>query len=387
MKLHEYQAKRILQEFGVPVPFGHEASSPDEAERIARKIGGPSVIKAQVHAGGRGKGGGVRVAGDPPEAGIQASRLLGSRLMTPQTGPEGIEVRKVLVERSVSIQKELYLAVTVDRDRAVPVVLASDSGGMEIEELAARAPGRIHRFSVDPALGLRPYHVRRIAEVLRIGKQLLPSLSQIAVNLYSTLIAKDCSLLEINPLAVTRDHTMLALDAKMVIDDNSLFRQPGILAMEDRSEEDALEREASEAHLSYVRMEGDIGCMVNGAGLAMATMDMIRYVGGRPANFLDVGGGADVARIDTAFRILLADQRVRAVLINIFGGIVRCDIVAAGVVDAATRLDCTLPLVVRLEGTNVEEGRKIFRKSGLRVETASDMMDAARIVTFGRVGQ
>jgi succinyl-CoA synthetase beta subunit len=380
MKIHEYQAKQILQEFGIPVPFGYVASNPEDAEKIARKIIGKVVVKAQVHAGARGKGGGILFASNPLGAKTLTKELLGSRLKTPQTGASGAEVRKVLVERALEIHKEFYLAVTLDRSKALPVILASEAGGMDIEELAASHPHKIFRFPVDPSIGLRPYQIRRIAYVLKTGKQLLPIFSQIATNLYSTFIARDCSLAEINPLVVTRDHKMFALDAKIVVDDNSLFRQPYTAEMRDPEEEDPLEREAHDYGLSYIRMNGNIGCMVNGAGLAMATMDMIQYGGGAPANFLDVGGGADVKQIENAFRILVRDERVKAVLINIFGGIVRCDIVAGGVVEAATELDFTLPIVVRLEGTNVNQGREIFRKSGLNIENASDMMEAAKKV-------
>ncbi|NOY53627.1 MAG: ADP-forming succinate--CoA ligase subunit beta [Deltaproteobacteria bacterium] len=384
MKIHEYQAKEILQEFGVPVPFGHSAATPEMAEKIAERITGRVAVKAQVHAGGRGKGGGIRLAEDAAGAGRIAGELLGQNLVTPQTGPEGVRVREVLVERAMEIHRELYLAITLDREPALPVILASEAGGMEIEELAARHPRKIHRFMIDPALGLRPFTIRRMAQVLRIGKHLLPSFLQVASNLYSTFIARDCSLVEINPLVVTEDHHLVALDAKVVIDDNSLFRQPDIAALRDPEEEDPIEREAGEAGLSYIRLDGNIGCMVNGAGLAMATMDMIQYAGGAPANFLDVGGAADVERIGKAFRILMDDSRVRGVLINIFGGIVRCDRVAEGVVEAAAGLKMDLPVVVRLEGTNVAEGRAIFRKSGLAIETASDMLDAATKIV-GRV--
>ncbi len=377
MKIHEYQAKQILQEFGIPVPFGYVASTPEEAELIAKKIIGKVAVKAQIHAGGRGKVDGIHFAENPIGTKALAEKLLGSRLVTPQTGPGGAEVRKVLVERALEIHRELYLAVTMDRNRAMAVILASEAGGMEIEELAAESPHKICRVFIDPALGVRPFQVRKIAQALKIGKQADAVFLQIVSNLYSTFIAKDCSLAEINPLMLTKDHRMFALDAKIVIDDNSLFRQPEIEEMRDPEEEDPLEREAAEVNLSYIRMEGNIGCMVNGAGLAMATMDMIQHVGGEPANFLDVGGGADVTRIEKAFRILVKDERVRAVLINIFGGIVRCDIVAGGVVDAATELDITLPIVIRLKGTNVEQGKKIFRESGLNIETASDMMEAA----------
>jgi succinyl-CoA synthetase beta subunit len=380
MKIHEYQAKQILQEFGIPIPFGHAASTPDEAELIAKKIIGKVVVKAQVHAGGRGKGDGICFAENPMEARALADKLLGKRLVTSQTGPGGAEVSKVLVERALPVHRELYLAVTLDRSRAVPVILASEAGGMDIEELAAEHPQKISRVFIDPALGLRPFQVRKIVQELKIGKQAAPVFLQIVSNLYSIFIARDCSLAEINPLMVTKDHRMFALDAKIVIDDNSLFRQPAIEEMRDPAEEDPLEREAADVHLSYIRMDGNIGCMVNGAGLAMATMDMIQHMGGEPANFLDVGGGADVTRIEKAFRILVRDERVQAVLINIFGGIVRCDIVAGGVVDAATQLDITLPIVIRLKGTNVEQGKKVFRESGLNIATASDMMDAAKKV-------
>jgi succinyl-CoA synthetase beta subunit len=378
MKIHEYQAKEILQEFGIPVPFGYVASNPEDAEKIARKIIGKVVVKAQIHAGGRGKGGGVRFASNPLGAKTLARELIGTRLKTPQTGPEGVVVRKVMIERALEIHKEYYLAVTLDRSTALPVMLISEAGGMDIEELAASHPQKIFRFTVDPCIGLRPYQIRKMAYALKTGKQLLPIFSQIATNLYSTFIARDCSLAEINPLVVTRDHKMFALDAKIEIDDNSLFRQPQTAEMRDPEEVDPLEREAQDAGLSYIRMHGNIGCMVNGAGLAMATMDMIQYAGGAPANFLDVGGGADAEQIERAFRILVRDEQVKAVLINIFGGIVRCDIVAGGVVEAATELDMTHPVVVRLEGTNVDEGREIFRKSGLNIETAEDMMEAAK---------
>ncbi len=386
MKIHEYQAKAILQDFGVPVPFGHPATTPEMAKKVAEKITGRVAVKAQVHAGGRGKGGGIRLAADASEAQSIAGGLLGEKLVTPQTGSVGALVRKVLVERALEIHRELYLAITLDRDSASPVVLASESGGMDIEELAVHHPRKIHRFFIDPALGLRPFHVRRMAHALKIGKQLMPSFLQVASNLYSTFIARDCSLVEVNPLVVTGDHRLVALDAKILIDDNSLFRQPEIEAMRDPEEEDPLEREARESRLSYIRLEGNIGCMVNGAGLAMATMDMIQYVGGMPANFLDVGGAADVERIEKAFGILLNDSRVRGVLINIFGGIVRCDRVAEGVVEAAAKLKMNLPIVVRLEGTNVKEGRTIFQKSKLKIETASDMLEAATKIV-GSVGR
>ncbi len=380
MKIHEYQAKAILREFGVPVPAGDVADTSAAARAIAEKLGGRVVVKAQIHAGGRGKGGGIKLAEDPAGAEAAARAILGMRLKTPQTPPEGIEVRRVLVEEAPPIRQELYLSVTLDRARATHVVMASAAGGMEIEEVAVKSPEKILREWAHPALGLQGYQARQFAFGLGLSGDLFKAAIAAILNLYRCYLAKDCSLAEINPLVVTADGRLLALDAKLNFDDSSLFRRPEIQALRDIHEEDPLDVEASKFNLNYIKLTGNVGCMVNGAGLAMATMDIIKLAGGEPANFLDVGGGASPEQIENAFRILTSDRSVRAVFINIFGGILRCDRLAEGVITAVKKLGLRLPVVVRMEGTNVELGKKMLAESGLALTTAEDMGDGARKV-------
>ncbi len=377
MKIHEYQAKAILKQFGVPVPRGEVADSAAAARAVAERLGGKVVVKAQVHAGGRGKAGGIQVVASPAEAEQAARRILGMRLTTPQTPPEGIVVQKVLVEEAFSVARELYLAVTIDREAGTPVVMASQAGGMEIEEVAARSPEKIRRAAADPALGLLPFQVRRLVFGLGLDGDLGRAAGAAVGGLYMTFVARDCSLAEINPLVVTADGRLLALDAKLSFDDNALFRHAEVQALRDTNEETPLDVEASKFGLNYIKLDGNVGCMVNGAGLAMATMDIIKHAGGAPANFLDVGGGANATQIENAFRILLSDPNVRAVLVNIFGGILRCDVLADGIIRAARTLGVAVPVVIRMEGTNVEEGRRMLRQSGLDFTTADDMRDAA----------
>jgi succinyl-CoA synthetase beta subunit len=380
MRIHEYQAKALLRNFGVPVPRGEVADTPAAARAAAERIAGKVAIKAQVHAGGRGKAGGIKVARTPADAETAAKQILGMRLKTPQTPPEGIVVQKVLVEEAHEVSRELYLAVTVDRESGAPVVMASEAGGMEIEEVAARSPEKILRAPVDRALGLLPFQVRRLTFGLGLDGDLGKAGGAAIGGLYMTFVARDCSLAEINPLVVTADGRLLALDAKLSFDDNALFRHPEIKGLRDTNEETPLDVEASKHGLNYIKLDGTVGCMVNGAGLAMATMDIIKHAGGAPANFLDVGGGANATQIENAFRILLSDPNVRAVLINVFGGILRCDILADGIIRAARNLKIAVPVVVRMEGTNVEEGRRMLRESGLAVTTADGMKDAAEKV-------
>ncbi|MBI3977852.1 MAG: ADP-forming succinate--CoA ligase subunit beta [Chloroflexi bacterium] len=376
MKVHEYQAKALLAEFGVPVPTGRVAESPAEAGRIAAELGGRVVVKVQIHAGGRGKAGGIRLVDSPEMAEQAAAELIGRRLVTHQTGPDGVVVRRVLVEQPAAIRRELYLAILVDRTCGRPVVMASASGGMEIEEVAAHHPEAILRVHVDPVAGFRPFQARRLAFGLELDGQ-IRAFTDLASGLYRLFVEKDCSLAEINPLVLTDDDRLLALDCKLTFDDSALFRHPEVAALRDLAEEDPLEVEASKFGISYVKLAGQIGCMVNGAGLAMATMDIIKLAGGEPANFLDVGGGASADQVTNAFRILLSDPNVKAVLVNIFGGITRCDVVARGILEAAQRVSLTLPVVVRLAGTNVEEGQHILAESGLHFIIASDLRDAA----------
>jgi len=380
VKIHEYQAKAILREFGVPVPSGDVADTPAGARAVAEKLGGRVVVKAQIHAGGRGKGGGIKLADDPPGAEAAARAILGMRLKTPQTPPEGIEVRRVLVEEASPIRQELYLSVTLDRARATCVVMASEAGGMEIEEVAAKSPEKILREWAHPALGLQGFQARTLAFGLGLSGDLFKAAVAAILNLYRCYLAKDCSLAEINPLVVTADGRLLALDAKLNFDDNALYRRPEIRALRDVNEEDPLDVEASKFNLNYIKLTGNVGCMVNGAGLAMATMDIIKLAGGEPANFLDVGGGASPEQIESAFRILSSDPSVKAVFINVFGGILRCDRLAEGVIAAMKKLGLRLPVVVRMEGTNVELGKKMLAESGLALTTAEDMGDGARKV-------
>ncbi len=377
MKIHEYQAKQILARFGVSVPRGDVAYKPEEARDIADRLGGPVVVKAQIHAGGRGKAGGVKLAHGPNEAEQLARGLLGRKLVTAQTGPEGRVVRRILIEEGLEIAREFYLGLVIDRSTARPVFMASSEGGVEIEVVAAEHPEKILKESIDPAVGFQPFQARKLAFGLGLGGAPVNEANRILTGLYRALESTDASLVEINPLVLTRDGRLLALDAKMNFDDNALFRQKDIRELRDLDEEDSLEVKATNYGLNYIRLEGNVGCMVNGAGLAMATMDIIEYAGGRPANFLDVGGGASEEQVRRGFEIILSDQRVRAVLINIFGGILRCDVLARGVVAAAESLGVQIPVVVRLEGTNVELGRKIVLESGLNFTVATSMKDAA----------
>ncbi len=381
MKIHEYQAKELLRGFGAAVLRGHLALTPLEAEGAFRQLGGGiAVVKAQIHAGGRGKGGGVKLARSPEEAHQHAAAMLGMTLRTPQTGPEGQEVRKVYVEEGCRIAQELYLAVTLDRESGRVTVIASADGGMDIEEVAARTPERILKVAVDPITGLMPHQARRLAFTLGLSGEAVGAFVRFAGALYAAYVGTDASLVEVNPLAVTVDGAVLALDAKMTFDDNALHRRREIAALCDPDEEDPREARAKEHDLSYIALDGDIGCMVNGAGLAMATMDIIRLAGGRPANFLDVGGGADEEKVTAAFKLLLADAHVKAVLVNIFGGIMRCDVIAKGILAAATQVGLTIPLVVRLQGTNVELGKEILARSDVPIIPADDLGDAARKV-------
>ena len=378
MKIHEYQAKSLLARYGVAVPRGEVAETAEGAREIARRLGGRVVVKAQIHAGGRGKGGGVKVAKDPDEAFAHAKAILGMTLVTPQTGPAGRVVRRVLVEEAVEIDREHYLGVTLDRSRGCPVVIVSRSGGMEIEEVAAKDPTAVLREPVDPALGMFPFQARRLAFSLGLEGESFKQGVALIQALFRAYVETDATLAEINPLLVTRSGAVLALDAKMTFDDNALFRHAEVRDMRDISEEDPLEVEASKFGLNYIKLDGSVGCMVNGAGLAMATMDLVKLAGGEPANFLDVGGGASEEQVKNAFRIILSDSNVRAVLINIFGGIMRCDVIAKGVVGAVREMSLGLPVVVRLEGTNVDEGRRILSESGLAVIPAEGLADAAR---------
>jgi succinyl-CoA synthetase beta subunit len=380
VKIHEYQAKLLLREFGVPVPDGDVADTPARAREIAQRLGGRVVVKAQVHAGGRGKGGGIKVADGAEAAEAAARQIIGMHLRTPQTPPEGIRVRSVWLERASDIARELYLSMTLDRARSTHVVMASEAGGMEIEEVAARTPEKIIREWTHPALGLADFQARRLAFGLGLGGEALKQGVGLIRNLFRLYLARDCSLVEINPLVVTRDGRVLALDAKLNFDDNALSRHPAIVALRDVDEEDPLDVEASTYGLNYIKLDGNVACMVNGAGLAMATMDIVKLAGGEPANFLDVGGGASPEQIENAFRILSSDPAVKAIFINVFGGILRVDRLAEGVIAAVRKLGLKLPVVLRAEGTNVEQGKKMLADSGLPLIMADDMGDGARRV-------
>jgi succinyl-CoA synthetase, beta subunit len=385
MNIHEYQASELLQRFGVATTRGKVASTPEQAEQIAREIAPAEiVVKAQIHAGGRGKGtfsnefkGGVHICKTPEEAREIASKMLGQTLVTHQTGPAGRVVNKVLVAESAQIARETYFAILLDRVTAAPLVVASVEGGVEIETVAAKSPEKITRESVDPLAGLQPFQARKLAKQLGFESSQLKAASKLFDGLYRTFIGLDCSMVEVNPLVVTTTGDVLALDAKFNFDDNALYRHPEIAAMRDTAEEDPREVEASKHGLNYIGLEGNIACLVNGAGLAMATMDIIKYYGGNPANFLDVGGSASEEQVTEAFKILVADKRVQAILVNIFGGIARCDVIAQGIINAAKTVKLSVPLVVRLEGTKVEEGKKLLRESGLPLITANDLADAA----------
>ncbi len=386
MKIHEYQGKELLKKFGVPVPRGIVARSPEEAYQAAKELATDVVVvKAQIHAGGRGKGGGVKLAKSPDEAREIARQILGMKLVTHQTGPEGREVRVLLIEEGLPIDKEFYLGIVLDRASGRPVFMASEAGGMDIEEVAAKTPEKILKETVDPAVGFRAFQARKLGFGLGIPSDLVNQSVKFTQSLYHAFEQMDASLMEINPFLLTKDNRLIALDAKVNFDDNALFRHKEFLDLRDLNEEDPLEIEASKFDLNYIKLDGNIACMVNGAGLAMATMDIIKLAGGEPANFLDVGGGAsqervEAERVEAAFRILLADENVQAVLINIFGGIVRCDMVARGVVEAAKKLNIQVPVVVRLEGTNVEEGQRVIRESELNFAVANGMKDAAEKV-------
>jgi len=379
MNIHEYQAKEILKKYGVAVLQGKVATTPEEAEAVARELGGGlCVVKAQIHAGGRGKAGGVKLAKTPQEARDYAATLLGKKLTTHQTGPEGKEVQKIFIEQGCDIAREYYLGMVVDRTTSRVTVMASSEGGVEIEEIAARSPEKILREAIDPAVGFLDFQGRKLAYGLGLPQGSVNKAVTFMHGLYRAFTETDASLIEINPLVLTKSGDLVALDAKMGFDDNALFRHPDIREMRDITEENPKEVEASKFDLSYIALDGSIGCMVNGAGLAMATMDIIKHYGAEPANFLDVGGGASKEKVAEAFKIILSDHKVKAVLVNIFGGIMRCDVVARGVVEAAKQVKLSVPLVVRLEGTNVELGKQILAESGLNIIAAHDLADAAK---------
>ncbi|GMA61624.1 ADP-forming succinate--CoA ligase subunit beta [Alicyclobacillus fastidiosus] len=378
MNIHEYQAKAVLAQFGVQVPQGKVAFSVEEAVAAGKELGGKAVVKAQIHAGGRGKAGGVKLARSIEEVEQHASELLGKTLVTHQTGPEGKVVKRLLIEQLTDIKKEYYIGLVLDRAQGRIVMMASQEGGVEIEEVAATHPEKIFRETVDPAVGLNPFQARNLAFKLELPKEAVNKAVKFMMALYEAFVAKDCSIAEINPLVLTADNDVLALDAKLNFDDNALFRHKDIVELRDKDEEDPKEIEASQYDLSYIALDGNIGCMVNGAGLAMATMDTIKYYGGAPANFLDVGGGANEEKVTAAFKIILSDENVKGILVNIFGGIMKCDVIANGVVNAARQLGLTKPLVVRLEGTNVQQGKDILNQSGLNIVAADSLADAAQ---------
>ena len=381
MKIHEYQGKEILRAYSVPVPRGSAVSSPQEARQVAETLGGKRwVVKAQIHAGGRGKGGGVQVAASPAEVEQVAAALLGQRLVTPQTSPEGQLVQRVLIEEGCDIAQELYCGIVINRQSGQPVCMVSPVGGMDIEAVAATTPEQIFHESIDVLLGLAPFQARRLVAQLQVSAEAQQALPALLRQLYDVFYANDCTLLEINPLILTSAGIPLVLDVKMEFDDNALFRHPDVVALRDLAEEDPLEVEASKYKLNYIKLAGNIGCIVNGAGLAMATMDIIKLAGAAPANFLDVGGGASAEAVENAFRLLMADANVQAVLINVFGGILRCDVFAQGVLQAVANVQVKVPIVVRMEGTNVAEGRQILAESGLNFRIADGMADAARQV-------
>jgi succinyl-CoA synthetase beta subunit len=388
MKIHEYQAKSILAKYGVPVPQGEVVFDAAGAADVARRLGGGTVVvKAQIHAGGRGKGGGVKVVKGADEARAAAEKMIGMNLVTYQTGPQGQKVQRVLVEQGLKIARELYLGIVLDRSTERPVLMVSSEGGVEIEKVAEETPERIFKEFVHPAIGLSAFQTRKLAFALGLAGPQVGQAARMMAALYQAFVATDASLLEINPLIVTDEGSLLALDAKMNFDDNALYRHPDIKELRDLAEEDPLEIDASKYSLNYIKLDGFVGCMVNGAGLAMATMDIIKLAGGEPANFLDVGGGANAEQIKNAFRILMADKHVRAVLINIFGGILRCDVLAEGVIAAVKDLGVPVPIVIRMEGTNVEKGKQMLKESGLNFTTADDMNEAAqKVVALGKKG-
>ena len=378
MNIHEYQAKALLTKYGVPVPRGRVAYTPQEAEEAAQALGGPVwVVKAQIQAGGRGKGGGIKVVNSIDEVVEAAKRMIGMTLVTRQTGAAGREVKRIYIEEGCDIARELYLGVLIDRATSRVTVMASTEGGMDIEEVAARAPEKILKVTIDPASGMQPFHARRLAFGLGLEGKQVSAAVRFMLEIYRAYVESDASLIEINPLVVTGDGEVVALDAKMNFDDNALYRHPDIADLRDESEEDPRERTAARHDINYIKLDGNIGCMVNGAGLAMATMDIIKLYGGAPANFLDVGGGATGERVTEAFKIILSDPDVEGVLVNIFGGIMRCDVIAEGIVNAARTVSLHVPLVVRLEGTNVDLGKNILAESGLSIVSADDLADAA----------
>jgi succinyl-CoA synthetase beta subunit len=379
VKIHEYQAKEIFRRFGVPTPRGEMATTPEQARAVAERLGTKVVVvKAQIHAGGRGKAGGVKLAKSPAEAADLAKAMLGMKLVTPQTGPGGRIVQRLLIEEGLDIKRELYLSILVDRAVAAPVLMASTAGGVEIEEVAHKSPELILREAIYPATGLQPFHARKLAFGLGLAGEAASAAAPFLQGLYRTFLETDASLAEINPLVVTGEGKLVALDAKMTFDDNALYRHKDIAELRDLNEEDPLEIEASNFKLNYIKLDGNVGCMVNGAGLAMSTMDIIKLSGGSPANFLDVGGGASAEQVKNAFTILVSDKHVKGVFINIFGGILRCDVLAAGVVAAAKDLHLKIPIVIRMEGTNVEKGQEILRQSGLGLTIAQGMKDGAQ---------
>src|SRR5207302_2831719 len=384
MKIHEYQAKELLKKFNLPVPRGIVAQSPEAAYAAAKELAcAPVVVKAQIHAGGRGKGGGVKLAKSADETRELARQMLGMKLVTHQTGPEGREVRVLLIEEGLPIDKEFYLGIVLDRASGRSVFMASAAGGMDIEEVAAKSPEKIFKETIDPAVGFRPFQARKLAFALGLPNELISQAAKFMQALYQAYESMDASLLEINPFLLTKDNRLIALDAKVNFDDNALFRHPDYKNLRDLNEEEPLEIEASKFDLNYIKLDGTIGCMVNGAGLAMATMDIIKLAGGEPANFLDVGGGANAEQIKNAFRILMSDDAVKAVLINIFGGILRCDVLAQGVIAAVQDLGVPVPIVIRMEGTNVDEGKRLLKESGMNFTTADSMDEAAaKVVTL-----
>ncbi len=381
MKIHEYQAKALLQKFGVPVALGSVAYSPEEARKAAEVLTGDAwAVKAQIHAGGRGKGGGIKIAKSLDEVASYAEKMLGNALITPQTGPEGQTVKRVYIEKAAAIAHELYLSMLIDRDSGRIMVMFSAAGGMDIEEVAVKTPHRIHKLCIDPQIDFQPFHGRKLAYQTELKGKIALKFAEVIANIYQAFKTLDASLIEINPLVITSEGEVMALDAKMTFDENALYRHPDLEELRDLDEEEATELEAAQHSLSYIKLDGNIGCLVNGAGLAMATMDVIKIYGGTPANFLDVGGGAPRERVTKALKLILSDPNVKGILVNIFGGIMRCDIIAEGIVAAAHEVGINVPLVVRLEGTNVEQGRKILAGSGLSIINASNLKEAAQSI-------
>jgi succinyl-CoA synthetase beta subunit len=379
MNLHEYQSKDLFREYGIPVPQGYIARSADEAMSVSKRIDGDLwVIKAQIHSGGRGKVGGVKIAKTIDEVSRFSKEMLGKKMVTNQTGPDGLPVNSVYVESASEIQKEIYLSILLDRENEMISFVASKAGGMNIEEVAEKEPESILKITINPALGLMPFQIRELIEGLELDKKQGKEFSKITKKMYALFLDKDASLIEVNPLIITKKGELLALDAKINIDTNALFRQSDLLSLRDSSQEDLSENNAAEKGLNYISLDGDIACMVNGAGLAMATMDLIKLHGGEPANFLDVGGGATAEKVSFALKLILSNKNVKAILVNIFGGIVRCDLIAEGVIEAVKEIDVKVPVIVRLEGTNVEKGRVLLKESGLKILSASDLTDAAK---------